>query len=1543
MRMAPLAETGPNSAAPARSWLRVALLGTLAVGAISALLLFAYELALARVPQHRAALERLVRAQTGLDVRFTELGLRWGWYGPEAVFRHVELDEPGSSEALLRAPELVVGFDAWRTLRSGHPEAGRIELIAPEIDFSSRSLRPGVGFSATGTPPPTKCTGPATSKTSGAHGSAAGTAAANIAGSHGSTAGTAAANIAGAHGSTAGTAAANAAGGLAPSCLASDGVGATSRVGFAATLESSALGRVAVLQRWRGGRIDIEGGTVRLPATSGASPLSVQIRRATLRRSDDAWNVAGLLFLPDRVGRSARVTMDVRGDLSHASALSGSLRVEAKRLLFPGSRDFLAALPEIARFLPRGGQGDMTVSLSFAQGEVVKAHGSVHAAGLVFDTLGGFGPAGARAGAGGNAVRDTGIGATADAAIAPARPNLLVLDRLIGNWKASRLGPGWRVRVDSLDLEKGDHFGSLIVDTSESSQSDSPGRWIRGTLDQAPLESVVAITQWLAPHVDLAGVHLDGTARNLKFDWASGRAEGQRLRTSAELEDVSLMPRSKDYVLGGLSARVDGSESDLTIDVQSRTARLELTQSQQEPLADVRVSSRLHVGSNRDGWKLETDAFVLEHQRASLNLSGSLQGGLSEPQILAKGTLTGADIPLVVRLLGDNTAEAFGAAASRLTAGRIQNAEFALRGSVSDLPFGGRHDGFTGSLTLRDAILSGGDLWPDADGIGAHVEWRGAQIQATIDAGRAGPFQLASAKAQWGADGQSATRLTGHVNGRLEDAIAWVHNHPQLQQYAPDVGQIDAKGDASFDFNVTVPPDLQYESGANAPTALTARSTRDVRGAPVSRYSAGPGANDVPAGVPAPGARVASGGRGALQPQLIARVSTFLDGVTVQAVSGLPPLEGVTGSFVFDAGRLQRSTLTGSWLGGPVTLHVGERRERATRVLAIQAQGTLNAHQLSTLANATGTVDGSTDWNGELAYLQTEGSSSPRWRMRADSNLLGVVSSLPEPFAKRSTMATPVHLEVTGSNDSAQLRASFGDRMRTLLALKRKAAVGWAVDKGAVRFDSAVPVLPADQVVMVRGRVSQLDLPAYAIAWQRLRQDSLPTIRAQVVANQMLVGDRRYDEVSLQAERTNAGTNLLLDSAAVAGIVRWPAPDKAARSRGATIEPQSAELHFTRLDLPDGTLPGDGVGLVAALAPSAVLAVDELNWRGRSLGRLTATMNSRDKVVSVDDAHLVNGTHAARGTLHCQTAMPTCRLTFTVDSTDAAATLEDFGFEPDLTASAASLSGEAEWRPAPGQPWLAGVQGTLTLRLADGTLRPVGAAQSVDTHAAAYDRSAGRGAEAHADGAEVARSGRGSDAHSGADGTVADGGSAVGTDMWARNASGADGDVWARTASAPGGDVWAGTAAGMGAERPHPQPFALLAVPALVNALDAPGAAGASLTKEQPALHFDHLEADFDLADGQATTSNLHFDGDAEILMRGRIGIVSRDYDQQVWLLRGEERLPAAVRRFGATPRVAAAWLSLRDLFGSGGSQDRSRAVLRLQGTWDDPMVVTAN
>jgi uncharacterized protein YhdP len=210
-------------------------------------------------------------------------------------------------------------------------------------------------------------------------------------------------------------------------------------------------------------------------------------------------------------------------------------------------------------------------------------------------------------------------------------------------------------------------------------------------------------------------------------------------------------------------------------------------------------------------------------------------------------------------------------------------------------------------------------------------------------------------------------------------------------------------------------------------------------------------------------------------------------------------------------------------------------------------------------------------------------------------------------------------------------------------------------------------------------------------------------------------------------------------------------------------------------------------------------------------------------------------------------------LKFTLDSTNAAATLEDFGFRPDLTAAKATLDGDLEWSVGAEQAPLETLAGRLDMRLQDGTTR-------------------------------------------------------------------SDPD-------------------------PNPQgtPFPLLLVPALVNGMGQPSAQTASLASSEPrGLRFSSLEAGFEVSHGEATTSNLHFDGDAEILMRGQTSLVARNYDQQVWILRGEGRLPAAVRRLGPTPRVAAAWLSLRELFTGSGRDEGSKAQLHLQGTWDDPIVVAA-
>jgi uncharacterized protein YhdP len=516
-------------------------------------------------------------------------------------------------------------------------------------------------------------------------------------------------------------------------------------------------------------------------------------------------------------------------------------------------------------------------------------------------------------------------------------------------------------------------------------------------------------------------------------------------------------------------------------------------------------------------------------------------------------------------------------------------------------------------------------------------------------------------------------------------------------------------------------------------------------------------------------------------------------------------------------------------------------------MLTIQGRGMLDARQLALVATAGTVIDqtraptGRAQWSGELSY---HGPSGPtQWRVEADSTLIGIVSHLPQPLSKSGHAALPLHVEAQGDAAAAELRMSLGDSLRSVMSLKRRDDATWRVERGNVRFGATPASLPQSPAVLVEGRVDQLDLPAYVAAWQQLRAElAAPPIRADLVASEMLVAGRSYTEVAVSAERTDAGADLRLQSPEILGTAHWPAVPSPSHP---------ARFHFARLNVPDGTAFAASAELIAALGPATELSVDDIIWAGHSIGSAVATIESGGNAVNISDLHLTGSTQDVSGTMRCQNTA--CRLKFTLDSTNAAATLEDFGFRPDLTAAKATLDADLEWRVGVDQSPMETLAGRMDLHLQDGTTR-------------------------------------------------------------------SDPD-------------------------PNPQgtPFALLLVPALVNGIGQPSSQSASLASSEPrGLRFSSLEAGFEINRGEAATSNLHFDGDAEILMRGHTNLVARNYDQQVWILRGEGRLPAAVRRLGPTPRVAAAWLSLRELFTGSGRDEGSKAQLHLQGTWDDPIVVAA-
>src|SRR5262249_28165065 len=184
--------------------------------------------------------------------------------------------------------------------------------------------------------------------------------------------------------------------------------------------------------------------------------------------------------------------------------------------------------------------------------------------------------------------------------------------------------------------------------------------------------------------------------------------------------------------------------------------------------------------------------------------------------------------------------------------------------------------------------------------------------------------------------------------------------------------------------------------------------------------------------------------------------------------------------------------------------------------------------------------------------------------VRADSTLAGVTSSLPEPLAKASGSALPLHVELLGTEDAGELRVALGERLRGLAAVSRRGEL-WRIERGALNFAAGAPVMPAAPVLEIEGSVSRLDLPGYALLWRQLAPSSaVPALRVELTAAELLAPELRLPDVRVSAEAGLSSGQVRLASRDLDARLLWSAAVDAAH-------PVSA--HLERLDLaglPDG-------------------------------------------------------------------------------------------------------------------------------------------------------------------------------------------------------------------------------------------------------------------------------------------------------------------------------------------------------------------------------------
>ena len=299
-------------------------------------------------------------------------------------------------------------------------------------------------------------------------------------------------------------------------------------------------------------------------------------------------------------------------------------------------------------------------------------------------------------------------------------------------------------------------------------------------------------------------------------------------------------------------------------------------------------------------------------------------------------------------------------------------------------------------------VLAGDEAWPEVQDLAAHLEWRAGRACRHSHARPSGTLAAERrARCNGMPAAAAAARQRPPEPGRRRTLLQWLRIAPELGRYAPGAQYLDLQGDTLLDVDLRLPG-----SAARQPPARA----RDHGGA---RWRE-----------PAP-------------------------------LAGLPPIEVLRGTLAFADGHLQHSRLTGQWLGGPVSLAIGERREHGTSALTVSGRGLLDVRQVLLAAGADSDA---THPRRQPRSGPRSSRSCPRARPRRRTGSCaptrassGSRAACPNPWQRARTHRCRCTWRSQGDAAAARLHLNIGERLAAVAALERSGDA-WRIERGALRL-----------------------------------------------------------------------------------------------------------------------------------------------------------------------------------------------------------------------------------------------------------------------------------------------------------------------------------------------------------------------------------------------------------------------------------------------------------------------------------------------------------
>ena len=892
------------------------------------------------------------------------------------------------------------------------------------------------------------------------------------------------------------------------------------------------------------------------------------------------------------------------------------------------------------------------------------------------------------------------ISTTADVRLADLRlqlrPDLPELDlpRLEGRLAGRRFdrdGGGFEAQLKHLTLATRDGLALPPTDLKIVWQGAAASRPPQGSVSANGLD--LAALAHLAGHLPLDDATRARLARHaplgrvfdLTLDWKG------RLETPGALEKWSVKSRFEGLGLtalgpvpgiSGVNGRIDGNEKGGSLLLDGQRAAFDLPTVFADPQLELEAfAADLDWKMAPDGLRVRLKKAAFHNKDAAGEASGAwhaLSEGPGEIELDARLTRGSGDAVwrYMPLAVGKDVRDWLRVA---ILGGKAAETTLKLRGDLRRFPFRDGKDGlFEVRGKFREAGLRYASTWPEIGDIEGELLFAGQRMLITARSGKMFGVGLREVRAEI-ADLDAAEELltvSGKAAGPTANFLRFIEASPVGERIDHFTEDMKAEGNGELDLKLSLP----------------LRRLTDSRIDGNYRF----------------------------------------DGNRLTVDSDLPPLAEVRGALRFSTDNLEARGIRATLLGSPLTVDVKTAGDGNVQVNAA-GETSIAVLRRQFPHPVFDHLSGSAKWTGSVRVRKKSAE------VRLTSNLVGLSSSLPEPFNKTAAEAMAFSFERKPPPDAASrsgARAGGGAaKAAATSAVARPPTIagpapaqdmldislGRALRLQLVRRHDVEPPVIARGLLAIGDVSAALPERSLAVAvnlpginadfWRGLlvKQTNggdtsesvlprLPAVQFDLRAIDLTLLDKSFHDVRITGNRPEdpASTRFDLKSRELAGSFEW-------NSAGSgKLSGRIAQFSIPESVATPAAMQAKASEVIERI-PALDITVDQLSFKDRALGTVRLAAENREGYWNTKvDVKNEDGTLEASGRWRPSPTQPDTRIDFKLGARSIEKLLARFGHPDTVRRGNAGLTGSLSWNGSPFSIDYASLNGSFKLEAAGG-------------------------------------------------------------------------------------------------------------------------------------------------------------------------------------------------------------------------------------------------